>query len=139
VNFSITARPEMTREHKAPKPSRGLALSCLDSSRREFLRKRRGACCQGLGSPRADVAAASLFKTTREPSKHGVLRFYNPTALIASCCQPGRAAFQPALASARSVVKLTGRRPLRCESAGELHADNFDRRSAPSVFDHVRS
>ena len=107
VNFSITARPEITREHKVPKPSRGLALGCLDS------------------------AAASLFKTTREPSKHGALRFHNPTPLIASCCEPGRAAFQSALASARSVVKLTGRRPRHWESAGELHADNFDRRSAP--------
>lgn len=121
-------------EHRVPRPSRGLALGCPDSSRREFLRTCRRVCCHGSwkSSGRADARAAPARRPrrcSRRPESQATMA-YSDSITRSVDRALGRFPACPCLGEIRGQADEMGRQPLRCESAGELYADNFDRRCA---------
>ena len=99
--------------------------------------KAAGRRCGRMGvgrARRATVGPASLFKMTREPANMADSdSITRPVDRIRLSAGSGRFLVCPGPDQIRPRAHETGRRPiLRCESAEELYADNFDRRFVPA-------
>ena len=99
--------------------------------------KAAGRRCGRMGvgrARRATVGPASLFKMTREPANMADSdSMTRPVDRIRLSAGSGRFLACPGPDQIRPRAHETGRRPiLRCESARELYADNFDRRFVPA-------
>ena len=121
-------------EHRVPRPSRGLALGAPTLLGESSCERAEGFAVMDLGSPPA--------APTRAPRRRGVRvavqddpRAKRPWRTQNSITRSvdralGRFPACPCLGEIRGQADEMGRQPLRCESAGELYADNFDRRCA---------
>jgi hypothetical protein len=99
--------------------------------------KAAGRRCGRMGvgrARRATVGPASLFKMTREPANMADSdSITRPVDRIRLSAGSGRFLACRGPDQIRPRAHETGRRPiLRCESAAELFADNFDRRFVPA-------